>query len=88
MLRPGPAEAAEPRPSERSRHLVRRRAGQRRRVHTTCSGSRVALPPDPVRRAPYEAGRARRSVADRLLAVAGALWRTGPRFDPDQALAG
>ena len=65
--------AAVPRPSGRSRRVARRRAGPRRRVHTVYHWSRVAIQPDPIRRAKYEVlrargpshGRALRSVADR-----------------------
>ncbi len=80
------------RPSGRAQHLVRRRAGPRRRVHTVYPWSRVAIQPDPVSRAEYKAwrtrghshGRALRSVTDRLLAVACAMLRTGTLFDPDR----
>ncbi len=84
------------RQSGRSRRVVRRRACQRRLVNTVYHWSRVAIQHDPVSRAKYDAlrarghshGRALRSVADRPLAVACAMLRTGTLFDPDHAIAG
>ena len=83
------------RQSGRSRHVVRRRASQRRLVNAVYHWSRTAIQHDPVRRAKYDAlrarghshGRALRSVADRLLAVACAMLRTGTLFDPHHATA-
>ena len=57
--------------------------------------SRVAVQHDPVSRAKYRAlrarghshGRALRSIADRLLAIACAMLRTNTCFDPDYSPA-
>ena len=70
--------------------VVRRRACQRRLVNAVYHWSRVAVQHDPISRAKYRAlrerghthGRALRSVADRLLAVACAMLRDGTLFDP------
>ena len=70
--------------------VVRRRASQPRLVNAVYHWSRVATQHDPVSKAKYQAlrdrghshGRALRSVADRLLAVACAMLRAGTLFDP------
>ena len=81
--------------SGKSRRVVRRRASQPRLINATYHWSRVAVQHDPVSRAKYRAlrarghthGRALRSVADRLLAVACAMLRAGTLFDPQHATA-
>ena len=81
--------------SGKSRRVLRRRASQPRLVNAAYHWSRVAAQHDPVSRAKYRAlrdrghthGRALRSVADRLLAVACAMLRNGTLFDPGRAAA-
>ena len=75
--------------------VVRRRACQRRLVNAVYHWSRVAVQHDPISRAKYRAlrerghthGRALRSVADRLLAVACAMLRDGTLFDSGRRTA-
>lgn len=83
------------RQSGKSRRVVRRRACQPRLVNAIYHWSSVAVQHDPVSRAKYRALRQRghthrralRSVADRLLAVACAMLRTGTTFDPSRTTA-
>ena len=81
--------------SGKARRVIRRRASQPRLVNAAYHWSRVAVQHDPLSRAKYQAlrarghthGRALRSVADRLLAVACAMLRAGTLFDPGHAAA-
>ena len=81
--------------SGKARRVIRRRASQPRLVNAAYHWSRVAVQHDPVSEAKYRAlrtrghshGRALRSVADRLLAVACAMLRSGSLFDPRRAAA-
>ena len=81
--------------SGQSHRVVRRRACHRRLVNAVYHWSRVAAQHDPVSKAKYQAlrarghshGRALRSVADRLLAVACAMLKTGTCFDPNHRTA-
>ena len=81
--------------SGKARRVVRRRACQPRLVNAVYHWSRVAVQHDPISRAKYRAlrarghthGRALRSVADRLLAVACAMLREGTHFDPARVTA-
>jgi len=77
--------------SGKSRYVVRRRASHRRLVNAIYHWSRVASMHDPVSKAKYWAlrkrghshARAQRSVADRLLAVACAMLKSGTLYDPE-----
>lgn len=79
--------------SGKSHRVVRRRACQKRLVHALYHWSRVSVQHDPVSKAKYAAlrarghsnGRALRSVADRLLAVACAMLTNGTLYDPSLA---
>lgn len=81
--------------SGKSWRVVRRRACQSRLVNALYHWSRVAVQHDPISKAKYKAlrgrghshGRALRSVADRLLAIACAMLRDGTRFDPSRTTA-
>ena len=81
------------RQSGKTRRVIRRQAHLARLSNAVYHWSRVAVQHDPVSRAKYKAlrarghshGRALRSVADRLLAVACAMLRNGTRFDPSRA---
>ena len=72
--------------------VVQRKAAQPHLVNAVYHWSRVAIQHDPVSRAKYKAlrdrghshGRALRTVADRLLAVACAMLRDRTLFDPDR----
>ena len=80
------------RQSGKSRQVVRRKACLRRLANATYHWSRVAIQHDPVSKAKYDAlrdrghthGRALRSVADRLLAVACAMLRDQTLYDPSR----
>ena len=77
--------------SGKAYRVVRRKACPMRLVNAIYHWSRVAVQCDPVSKAKYYAlrkrghshGRALRSVADRLLAVACAMLRNGTLFDPE-----
>ena len=79
----------------KSWRVVRRRACQSRLVNALYHWSRVAVQQDPISKANYKAlrgrghshGRALRSGADRLLAIACAMLRDGTRFDPSRTTA-
>ena len=81
--------------SGKAHRVIRRRASQPRLVNATYHWSRVAVQHDPISRAKYRAlrgrghshGRALRSVADRLLAIACAMLRSGSLFDPQRSAA-
>ncbi len=83
------------RQSGKARRVVRRRACQPRLANALYHWSRVATQHDPISQAKYCAlrarghthGRALRSVADRLLAVACAMLRNGTPFDPGHVTA-
>ena len=76
--------------SGKTHRVVRRKACPRRLVNAIYHWSRVAVQRDPVSRAKYRAlrdrghshGRALRSIADRLLAIACAMLRNGTLYDP------
>jgi len=75
--------------SGKSWRVVRRRACQARLVYAVYHWSRVAVQHDPISKAKYKAlrarghshGRALRSIADRLLAIACAMLRDQTSFD-------
>lgn len=81
------------RQSGKSRQVVQRKACLGRLSNAVYHWSRVAIQHDPVSKAKYDAlrkrghthGRALRSVADRLLAVACAMLRDGTRYDASRA---
>ena len=78
--------------SGKKTQVVQRKAAQPHLVNAVYHWSRVAIQHDPVSRAKYKAlrdrghshGRALRTVADRLLAVACAMLRDRTLFDPDR----
>jgi len=80
--------------SGKSRYVVRRQACNDRLGNACYHWARVAVQHDPRSRAKYAElrkrghthGRALRSVADRLLAVAFAMLRSGSTFNPDLAV--
>ncbi len=81
--------------SGKSWRVVRRRASQARLVNAVYHWSRVAIQHDSISKAKYKAlrerghshGRALRSVADRLLAIACAMLRDQTCFDHSRATA-